>query len=115
MVELLNTNEDDSLDDRITTILEEDTDGNTKTVPVEMRVYLPNERVAARVLATGKVIQMHWRAGTERYDTEIDGKIYYTTYKPTGYRKVVTEKGLYDTVDRPTANRPQKMKDNLGS
>ena len=113
MVELLNTNEEETLDDRVTTIMEEDADGNTKTVAVEMRVYLPSERVAARVLATGKVIQMHWRAGTERYDTEIDGKIYYTTYKPTGYRKVVTEKGLYDTVDRPTANRPQKMKDNL--
>ena len=36
MVELLNTNEDDSLDDRITTIMEEDSDGNTKTVPVDM-------------------------------------------------------------------------------
>ena len=115
MVELLNTNEEESLDDRVTTIKEEDADGNSKNIPVEMRVYLPNERVAARILATGKVIQMHWRPGTEEYNTETNGKIYSTTYKPTGYRKVVTEKGLYDTVDRPVANRPQKMKDNLGS
>ena len=76
MVELLNTNEEETLDDRVTTIIEEDADGNIKNIPVEMRVYLPSERVAARVLATGKVIQMHWRAGTERYDTEINGKIY---------------------------------------